>query len=77
MKLRRVAPCEGQTDMTKLIVTFRNSANALKNLRSCTSVPPCVFVIESRDKFTSFEVVRRRNSTLSTRVIVIEGKERL
>jgi len=37
MKLRRLVPFGGQTDMTKLIVTFRNFANAPKNLRGCTS----------------------------------------
>jgi hypothetical protein len=33
----RVVPC-GETDMTKLIVAFRNAANAPKNCHSCCKV---------------------------------------
>jgi hypothetical protein len=42
---------DGWTDMTKLIVPFRNFVNAPKNCLKNTSTPPICFHSVDRDKF--------------------------
>jgi hypothetical protein len=44
----RVVPCgqtDGRTHMTKLIVAFRNFANATKNVKLCKYKMLCVYIL--------------------------------